>query len=88
MLVYIVKMLEGGKVNLCKIIKEIYTSKVLSFNSTLEGLKAYNDAYMKIAGLLSSFNPTKEEIYRYLGDEFLDWYFNKYDKVVARFLDD
>jgi hypothetical protein len=79
-------MLEKHKVNLCKIVKNIYITEVLLFNNTLEGLKAYNEAYMKIAGLLDSFNATTSEICRYIGDEFFEWYSNGYDAVVAKFL--
>lgn len=79
-------MLEKHKVSLCKIIKDIYVTEVLSFNNTLDGLKAYNEAYMKIAGLLDGFNATISEIRRYIGDEFFEWYSNGYDAVVAKFL--
>lgn len=81
-------MLEKDKINLCKIVKEIYIIEVLSFNNTLENLKVYNEAYMKIAGLLDSFSPTTEEVYRYLGKDICEWYFIKYDEVVNRFLDE
>ena len=80
-------MLEKDKVSLCKIVKEIYTTEVLPFNKTLEGLRVYNEAYMKIAGLLDGFNAITSEICMYIGDEFFEWYSNGYDKVVAEFLD-
>jgi len=80
-------VLEKDKVSLCKIVKEIYTTEVLSFNNTLDGLKAYNEAYMKIAGLLDGFNATASEICMYIGDKFFEWYSSGYDEVVAGFLD-
>jgi hypothetical protein len=80
-------VLEKDKVSLCKIIKEIYKNEVLPFNNKLTGLKAYNEAYMKIAGLLDGFNATTSEICMYIGDEFFEWYSSGYDKVVAEFLD-
>ena len=73
-------MLEKDKVSLCKIVKEIYTAEVLPFNNTLAGLKAYNEAYMKIAGLLDGFNATTPEICMYIGDKFFEWYSSGYDK--------
>jgi len=80
-------MLEKDKVSICKIIKGIYTTEALLFNNTLEGLQAYNEAYIKIAGLLDGFNATTSEICRYLGDEFFEWYSSGYDEVIAKFLD-
>ena len=80
-------MLEREKVNLCNIIKRVYTTKVLSFNNTLEDLKEYNSAYDSITVLLREFDATDAEMKRYLGEDFCIWYLYGYDDVVSSFLD-
>jgi hypothetical protein len=70
-----------------KEIRNIYETKILTFDITLDNLLEYTRIYVNIATMLSTLRVSRSAIKYKLGEDFEKWFFEIHDEVMEDFWD-